>query len=251
MTDLMQPLSSLLKTNTLILGSSSPRRSEILDSIGLKGLYKVMTSDWDENLDYDLYPKGYDAAIENGKLKAIDVFTKYVQQNPEFKLNPLVIGCDTVVFLNNKIIGKPKDAEDAKQTINSLLLSQTHQVFSGVGIAFIDVRGPEFNKEKVSINGKTIHYSLHTFYQETTVHFQIPGSSKLDFSSESYKNLVNKFTEDYVNTKEPFGRAGSYGYQGISKIFIKKIDGDPWNVIGFPAFKFVDELANLVNDGSF
>ncbi|VDN58054.1 unnamed protein product [Dracunculus medinensis] len=116
-----------------------------------------------------------------------------------------IIGCDTVVFHEGKIIGKPKDKADAEQTLLRLNNS-THEVYSGVAM----------------INGEQ---ECEVFHVRTLVKFcQIPAE------------VISR----YVQSGEPMGRAGSYGIQGKGAIFIEKIDGCFYNVAGLP----INEIAH-------
>lgn len=118
----------------------------------------------------------------------------------------MVVGADTVVAYQGEILGKPSDEEDAKRML-SMLSGKTHEVYTGVCII-------EDGKEK-------------TFYEETKVTFY---------------EISEEMIEHYIKTGEPMDKAGSYGIQGKAAIFIKEIEGDYYNVVGFPIARFLREI---------
>ena len=149
----------------------------------------VKTANVDETLKEGISPA--DAVKYLSKIKAV----------PFENENGIVIGADTVVAVDGKILGKPKDKADAKCMLR-LLSGKTHSVFSGVTV----------------IKNKT----AHTFCEETKVTF-FP--------------LSDDEIESYVNTGEPLDKAGAYGIQGKGALLVEKIDGDYYNVVGLPIGK--------------
>ncbi len=130
----------------------------------------------------------------------------------------LVIGADTIVAYQGEILGKPKDTEDAKRMIG-MLQGNHHQVYTGVTV---------FEKK----NGE--QKSL-TFFEKTDVY--VAEMSQEEIAA-------------YVDTKEPMDKAGAYGIQGKFAPFVEKIDGDYYNVVGFPVSRFYRELkkAQMMED---
>lgn len=118
----------------------------------------------------------------------------------------IVVGADTVVAYQGQILGKPADEADAKRML-SMLSGQTHEVYTGVCV----IEDGEAN----------------TFYEETKVTFYEISDAQIDH---------------YIKTREPMDKAGSYGIQGKAAIFIKGIEGDYYNVVGFPIARFMQEL---------
>lgn len=118
----------------------------------------------------------------------------------------IVVGADTVVAYKGQILGKPKDEEDARRML-MMLSGQTHEVYTGVCVI-------EDGKRK-------------TFFEETKVTFYEIGEQKI---------------KDYIKTGEPMDKAGSYGIQGKAAVFIKEIQGDYYNVVGFPIARFMQEM---------
>lgn len=118
----------------------------------------------------------------------------------------MVVGADTVVAYQGQILGKPADEADAKRML-TMLSGQTHEVYTGVCVIE---------------DGKT-----KTFYEETKVTFYEISDEQID---------------RYIKTGEPMDKAGSYGIQGKAAVFIKGIEGDYYNVVGFPIARFLQEI---------
>ena len=122
----------------------------------------------------------------------------------------LIISADTVVAVGDKILGKPVDKEDARRMI-SLLSGKVHQVYTGVTL---------------SLNGKT-----KTFSEKTDVEFF---------------DLTEEEIEDYISSKEPYDKAGAYGIQGKAGLLVKGINGDYYNVVGFPIARLKREIEEFI-----
>ena len=183
-----------------ILASKSPRRSEILLKAGYK--FKVIPSNIDESkISTNITPKDY--CVELAKLKAYDIANK--------NKNCTIIGSDTIVYINNSILNKPKNFNDAKKML-SMLSNNTHTVLTGVSIVNIN--------EKIDFN----------FYESTEVSF--------------YK-ISDLEIENYINKFKPYDKAGSYGIQDGSNLFVKKIVGSYENIVGFPISKFYQSLKKI------
>jgi len=177
----------------IILASASPRRKEILKKI--TNNFIVYPSNFDEssipiNNNVEEYCKNL--ALQ----KAIDISNKFPSK--------YVIGADTIVYCNNKILGKPKNNLDAKKHL-LLLSNKKHIVYTGVAVV---------NKSKII---------QKSFIDKTSVLFH-----KLDINDINY----------YIKNYKPFDKAGSYAIQDWSSIFVKKINGCFYNVVGFPLSKF-------------
>lgn len=182
----------------IILASKSPRRSSLLKDIGLK--FDVMESTVDESvIPKDLPPKLY--VQELAMLKSSSVAA-------ELGKGYLVIGADTVVVHEGKIIGKPKDFDDAFNMLSSFS-GTSHTVYSGISVTD-------------SANMRTV-----TDFSATDVYF----------SEMSPKEIT-----DYINTYSPYDKAGAYGIQEHASVFVKKIDGDFFNVVGLPLSKLYELL---------
>lgn len=172
--------------NRIILASQSPRRKELLSLIGIE--FDAIPADIDEQIDYN-----NDLVTEIEKLsykKAYHIFKDYK--------DALVIGSDTIVKINNQVLGKPKSYEDAK-TMLKLLSNNTHEVVTGVTII---------------TNNKVETFS--------------------SIAKVTFYPLTDKEIEDYIKTNEPMDKAGAYAIQGLGAKFIKSIDGDYYTIMGLP-----------------
>ena len=177
----------------LVLASKSPRRSEILRNAGLD--FTVRVADADETIPDGTKPS--DAVVFLAARKAMAV---------ERADDELVLGADTVVVLDNKILGKPKDRDDAYNMIKSLS-GRVHSVFTGVCAIG---------------NGVSV-----TFAEETKVEF-LP--------------LTNEEINAYIDTDEPYDKAGAYGIQGLASKFIRGIEGDYFYVVGLPISRIYEKI---------
>lgn len=179
----------------LVLASGSPRRRELLEKLGLR--FTVTVSDLDESIDSS------DPAfvVENlAEAKACAVGMQVATLH-SVDLSPvLILGADTIVVLDNEILGKPRDKDDAVRMLKQLS-GRSHQVFTGVSL--------------VQVPGD----SVRTIHTVTDVHFR-----DLDLSE----------IEAYVETGEPMDKAGAYALQGVASAFVRKIEGCYTNVIGLP-----------------
>lgn len=139
------------------------------------------------------------------EISALEVpqFLATIKAKDVAKNNPdrIVIGADTCVFNGDKILGKPSDREDAYNMLQSLS-GKTHSVITGCAL----IKG-----------NKSISFSVKTDVE--------------------FFDLTESEIEDYLNTNEPFDKAGSYGIQGKGALFVKRINGDYFNVVGLPISK--------------
>lgn len=185
----------------MILASASPRRRGLLEQGGIP--FTVIPSHAEEKLTTT--QPGL-AVEELSYLKCSDIYEKSTE-------DVVVIGADTVVASEGKILGKPSSKEDAVKMLQSLQ-GKAHEVYTGVTIM---VREGEENRKK-------------TFHEKTKVVFY-------PMSEEEIRS--------YVDTGEPMDKAGAYGIQGKSAIFIKEINGDYNNVVGLPLARLYQELKNM------
>lgn len=175
----------------IVLASSSPRRIELLKQIGLT--FEVVPADIEEEVFKDLTPQ-----------ELVERLAKEKVLNASLKVkNSIVVGADTVVVLEGKILGKPKSKEEA---LNMLLLlsGKWHKVFSGVAVMDSD------NKQ------------LFSDVEETKVKF---------------RRISTEEAMKYVETGESMDKAGAYAIQGKGAVFIEKIEGCYYNVVGLPIYR--------------
>ena len=169
----------------LILASQSPRRRELL---GLTGLdFVVRVADIDETMDETGAPAEEVARVS--RMKALAV---------EREADDVVIAADTIVVCGGKVLGKPKDAEDAFRML-SLLSGRNHQVMTGMTVLQGD---------------------------EVVTHTEV---TKIRF-----RNLLSEEIRAYIATGEPMDKAGAYGIQGGAALFCTRMEGDYYNVMGLP-----------------
>lgn len=176
----------------ILLASASPRRRELLRLITSD--FECAAADVDETLPSGILPA--DAVLYLSKIKA-----RALAPNDK-----IIIGADTVVALDHRIIGKPKDKKDAFHILRSLS-GREHSVFTGVTL----------------INGE----KEISFFKETKVHFY---------------PLTDDEINSYIKTGECFDKAGAYGIQGKGSLLVEKIDGDYFNVVGLPVAELYREL---------
>jgi septum formation protein len=197
------------KTNTheIYLASQSPRRRELLKSIELD--FVVKPSAVDEVIDYDAAPDAL--VMDLAGQKAEDVYNTLIKEKVQ---DFIVIGADTMVILNGRLMGKPIDNDDAKKMLSSLS-GNTHSVFTGVRIIKSDNNG-----EKTVLNA--VEQTLVTF-----------------------RKLEESEIEAYIATREPMDKAGAYALQGIGSALVTRVEGCYTNVIGLPIPTVVSLLRDL------
>ncbi|MFC1565995.1 Maf family protein [Candidatus Neomarinimicrobiota bacterium] len=185
----------------IILASNSPRRKSLLELIDLP--VKVIASSVHENFNINLEPIEF--AKHYAHLKAQDIAEKHP--------NSLVIGADTIVVLDNEIIGKPLDEDDSKSILKKLS-GRTHSVITGVALVW--------RNKNISVN----------FTESTKVTFHRLTDSQIQY---------------YITNYQPFDKAGSYGIQDWFAVCVKRIDGCFYNVMGFPLAKFYHNLTKIID----
>ena len=198
----------------IILASNSPRRKELLEQVGV--VFEVCPAKGEEIITKT---QPQEVVVELARQKAEEVasmISTYGDLHPDTTTpqDLLVIGADTVVAYQEKILGKPKDEQDAKNMLE-MLLGQTHQVYTGVALVFVDPSG---------------RAGVHTFYEKTEVTMYPMSEEEL---------------QRYIASGDPMDKAGSYGIQGAFAIHIKEIHGDYNNVVGLPVARLYQELQKL------
>ncbi|MEK7818612.1 MAG: nucleoside triphosphate pyrophosphatase [Bacteroidota bacterium] len=193
----------MIQSHKFILASNSPRRKYLLNQIGLK--FKIHPSKISENVLKNETPK--ENVLRLSLQKAIDVSKSYKDE--------IVIGADTIVVLNDKILGKPKSKNDAVKMLNRLS-NNSHFVYTG--FAFVD------SKTKKSFTG----------FEKTKV---------------TFRKLTTDEIKLYVSSGSPMDKAGAYGIQDdFGAVFIKKINGCYYNVVGLPLQNFFISLNKFINE---
>ena len=183
----------------IILASGSPRRKLLMDWAELD--FSVMVSDVDESFDVSLSPENIALSIANKKNQAVQD-----RLGVNFKEH-ILIAADTIVVLNNTIIGKPAN-RDAAIEILKMLSGNTHEVITAVDIRSIEQQ--------------------ESFFDKTSVEFH---------------SLTNEQINHYVDQYKPYDKAGAYAIQEwIGVVGIKNIKGDFYNVMGLPISRVLQVL---------
>lgn len=180
----------------IVLASKSPRRRKMLKELGIK--YTLWNGEADESVNRTYKPHSLVKLLARRKACAAmkDIETK----------DTLIISADTVVVLGGKILGKPKDDDDARKMLRSMS-GTSHYVYSGVAAVY---------------NGKIV-----CDYEKTQIKF---------------RDITDREIERYILTGEHKDKAGSYGIQEKGGYFVEKVNGDINNVVGLPVLK----LRNMI-----
>jgi len=178
----------------VILASKSPRRRELLSLIFPS--FEIETVNTDETIDLSMPPEKIVMSLAERKAEPV----------AEMFPDAMVIGADTIVWLDGEILGKPKDPEDARKML-SRLSGKTHAVYTGVAL---------FHQGRKD-----------SFFERTEVTFWEISEEEID---------------RYIETGEPLDKAGSYGIQGFGATFVKKINGDYYTVVGLPVSRLYQHI---------
>lgn len=218
----------------IILASASPRRRELLTQIGLD--FDIVVSETEEKITSTepakvveelsaqkaeaVWEKLCSTAASQGSVtnaerldEGSEVFESEQTSGETTMTDTLVLGADTVVACDGKILGKPADTEAAAAML-TMLQGRGHEVYTGVTILY------EEDGEKKAL----------TFHEKTTVHFY---------------PMTEEQIREYVATGDPMDKAGAYGIQGFCARYIRGIEGDYNNVVGLPVGRVYQELHGL------
>lgn len=187
-----------LENKKVILASESPRRKELLKSVGLN--FEVLPAEIEEKYESKFSPIEY--VQQNSKKKAQLI----ANQNHSYDL---IIAADTVVTFHGQIFEKPTNSEQAFEMLKKLN-GKTHQVITG--------------------------FCLSTHHQEIT---------EFEETQVTFYPLSDLEIKKYLESDEPFDKAGAYGIQGYAALFVRKVEGCYFNVVGFPLAKFYQRLKEL------
>lgn len=188
-----------LNSKKLVLASKSPRRKTLLEQAGIDLIIQVSNID-ESKINYR---SPFNFVQDLAVIKARAVGVSYSDS--------WVLGADTIVTIDDQILGKPSSRDDAISMLN-LLNNRAHHVYTGVCL---------YHHQK----DKTIVQCV---------------STKVVF-----KFLTDKEINWYVNTKEPYDKAGGYGIQGIGAFLVKEIFGSYTNVVGLPVCEVIQMLLKL------
>ena len=187
----------------IVLASASDRRKELLQRLCIE--FKVMISDFnEESINFNGDCSKYVQTLATGK--ALNISKKLQDKDRR-----IIIGCDTIVSINNKVLGKPKNKRDAFLMLKDLS-GQEHKVYSGITLL------------------NTEDKSMLSDFECTRVIF-----SELDDETINW----------YIETGEPMDKAGAYGIQGLAGSFVREIHGCYYNVVGLPLNKLSFMLRDM------
>jgi MAF protein len=184
----------------IILASRSPRRQQLLRELGLK--FEVVIKEYEE-----IYPEG----LSGEEIARYIAYEKAASFKDELSDNEIVIAADTIVWCNNKVLGKPLNYEDAKRILREIS-GNIHEVITGL--------------------------SLRSLSKEVT----FSESTKVTFEALSEEEICY-----YIDNYKPYDKAGAYGIQEwIGIIACSHIDGSYFNVVGLPVQKLYKELQSFI-----
>lgn len=186
-----------MKFNKVVLASASPRRKEILAQVGME--FDIIPAKGDEVITSSI-PK--EVVLELSRQKAEEIADMCDS-------DVLVIGADTVVALDDKILGKPKDYKEAFEMISSYR-NRCHSVYTGVTI--------------------TLGNKIKSFVSETKVYVY---------------DITDEEIDAYIATNDCYDKAGGYGIQGYFSQYVERIEGDYFNVVGLPVARLMKEIKKL------
>jgi septum formation protein len=188
----------------IVLASASPRRQELLRSAGIA--FVVQPADIDETPRAGELPRNYAERLAQEKALAV----------AEARPREYVLGADTIVVVDNAILGKPRDVDEAGRMLRALS-GKTHTVITGVCLV-----SPENNNQRGEMRDRKIEID----------------KSRLTTSSETTLVTMSEIPDDeirgYIATGEPMDKAGAYAIQGMASRWIPRIEGDYSNVVGLP-----------------
>lgn len=184
----------------LILASKSPRRQQLLSGLGFT--FEIVTREVDESFPSNL--KAQEIPLYLSKIKA-EAFHDLLDNNT------VVLTADTVVWINDKVLNKPENEQEAFEMLK-LLSGNMHEVFTGVTISSA--------------------FKQQSFFNKTNVYF---------------KELSDEEIWHYIKNYQPYDKAGAYGAQEwIGYIAIEKIEGSYFNVMGLPVKEVYEELMKFI-----
>jgi septum formation protein len=184
----------------IILASRSPRRQQLLQELGLK--FEVVTREYSE-----IYPEG----LGGEEIARYVAHEKAASFKNEISYNEIVIAADTIVWCNNRVLGKPVNRNDAARILKEIS-GNTHEVITGVSLL------------------------------SQSKQFTFSDSTKVTFDSLSDEEIYY-----YIERYRPFDKAGAYGIQEwIGIVACSHIDGSYFNVVGLPVQKLYKELQRFI-----
>ncbi|NWU96505.1 ASML protein, partial [Upupa epops] len=214
----LNPVLRKLVGKRVVLASASPRRQEILTDAGLR--FEVVPSWFKETLEKSSFAAPYEYAVETAKQKALEVANRMHVKH--LRTPDVVIGADTIVTVDEQILEKPVDKQDAYRML-SRLSGKEHSVFTGVAIIHCSSKDNQLETQ------------VTHFFEETKVKFS---------------DLSEELLWEYIHSGEPMDKAGGYGIQALGGMLVEYVHGDFLNVVGFPLNHFCKKLSELYSPPS-
>lgn len=196
----------------IVLASQSPRRRELFGRLHIP--FEVLPATGEEEMHGDL-PE--EIVMHLARQKAEEVYALKQDDRERAEQPLLLIGADTIVVFGDQILGKPQDRQHAYEML-SMLSGQTHQVYTGICIV-TGMPGAEPRK--------------HCFYEQTDV---------------TFVRLTEEEIWAYIDSGDPFDKAGGYGIQGDFSLYVEAIRGSYNNVVGLPVARLYQELKGIVGE---
>jgi len=216
---------------SLVLASASPRRRALLGKLGID--FTVRPTDADESLPADIAPDCAVALLACRKALAAPLST-----------HEIILGADTVVALGGEILGKPRDRAHARVMLCALR-GRVHTVYTGICLRVPAMAVSEAARRLATqaplTAARCVRYhadlDCYTLSESVATHVR-------------FLPLTDQQIEDYLDTDEPYDKAGAYAIQGLARPFVCEIDGDFDNVVGLPV-KALRELMEFAGEGAF
>lgn len=202
--------------DNIILASASPRRADLLRQIGLE--FHICPSRVEEP---EITHQSPETAVQELALMKARAVAGAVEHG-------LIIGADTVVVIDGKAIGKPKDRQHAIELLTQLS-GNRHEVITGVALIHLDKN--QQCKDAVRTDGSTTIESQEIVWAEKTVVY--------------FRKLRRSEILEYVDSGETADKAGAYGIQGRAAAFVERIEGCYFNVVGLPLASLIERLATI------
>ena len=210
---MLLPLLDALASKRIVLASASANRKLILEKAGLS--FETSASAFAEDLPHSEFATPAAYVVKTSEMKLLDKLRELCEKGEKAHI---VIAADTIIALGSEIVEKPADAEHAAKMLRRYNDFEHHSVLTSVWVALVDPESMEVLQQENVLN-------------ETKVFFE---------------HLDEATIKAYVESGEPFGKAGAYGIQGQAATFIRKIEGCYYSVWGFPLSDFCRLLRQML-----
>ncbi len=211
-----------------ILASGSPRRVELIQKIRLP--FEIMKAQCDEKSS-ETDPEKY--CMDIAHQKALEVFERTEDLGKRF-----ILGADTIVTYDGKILGKPRTEHEAEEML-SQLSGRTHSVYTGVSFIYTPL-----NESSLSPMEQSNYHSVVSG-SNSEVLYEFVCFDFFDKTDVTFNHISDMDIKRYIATRDPLDKAGGYGIQGNFSIHVSSINGNYENVIGLPVAKIYEKLRQI------